>query len=360
MSVATGANTVWVWVWEDLNEYNQEPGEPEDDIFKVFGSNESVSSQDRSNNPERMYRPFDRATAEIIETAFEGSWGVDFTLTNPEWIPFVYGNPDVEEDDQENEFTWTFDLAPRAPPRSAHLIEEIHYPDGEIEQTIYTGAFAGSADVDVSVEDVVDISLDGMYATEETYSTAVGDQLVYGDDENGINEQPETEYRPLHFGNSVLRVDLDEDGSPELKSLVQDASLTLEGNPEMEYELGTRFGGAFSNLAFEPDLTYTNLVGLDIKDEEKKNAYGTQDSRGPEETMDEAAVEAELEIASGRDGDPEFLFDIIGAFPSDFDRANVGDPQESIEDNIDRMVEDVDITIVTDRNPLDPDNFDQE
>lgn len=350
MSVATGTNTLWVWIWEDLNEYNQEPGDPEDDEYKVFGANEVVSSQDRSNNPERMFRPFNRGARNIIETSFEGSWGSDFTLTNPDWLPFIYGDPEVTTDEDDNS-VWTFELEPRTPPRSAHLIEEIHYPDQEVEQTIYTGAFASSGDVDVSVEDVVDGSLSGLYATEETYSTADGDQLVYGDDELGLNEQPENEFRPLHFGNSTLRLDLDEDGSPEIKSLVQDASLTLEGNSEIEYELGSRFGGAFSNLQFEPDISYTNLVGLDIKDEEKRNAYGSQASRGPEETMDEAALEGELEFSTGRDEDPTIQFQLQGAFPESFDRGNVGDPQESIEDNIDRMLQDVIVEVTADREP---------
>jgi len=351
MSAATGAHTVWVWIWEDVNTYNQDPGTPTDTDFKIFGTNETVEAQDRSNNAERFYRPFDRAADTILEGAFDGSWGTDWVLTNPYWLQFIFGEPTVNEP-STGTFEWTFSLDPRNAPRSAHLIEEIHYPDDTIEQTVYTGVIASSVDIDVSVEDTVSCSLSGAYATEESVSTADGDQMIYGDTEMGINEQPATEFRPMHFGNSYLRMDLDEDGTAEAKSLVQDTSLSMEGNAELQNELGTRFAAATSFLQFEPDLSYTSLVGLGVKDEERRNAYGESAASSPQETMENAALAGELEFFSGiGTSEPQIVMDLQGAFPDEFDRGNVGDPQEVLEDNVDRMLEDVVVTVTVDSEP---------
>lgn len=349
MSVVTGAYTVWVYIWEDANQFNQPAGSPTDDgNWKIFGSQETMDTQDRDNNPERMYRPFDRAAEEILEQAFDGSWSADFTLTNTWWLQFAYGEPSVSGTAVPYTHTYTFD--PRDPPKSAHLIEETHYPDGEVQQTIYRGCVASSIDADVSVEDVVGISIDGAYALEETYSTADGDSLVYGDASTGIAEQPATAYRPLHFGNSYLRMDLDGDGTPEMKSLVQDASVSLEGNVELENELGTRFAAAPSYLNFEFDTSYTGLVSVETKTEELKSAYGSQAVTQPQETMADADIDGELEFDAGLDGETNgIVFNLQGAFPDSFSRSNVGSPEDALEEDVDRMVANVETVVTSDQ-----------
>lgn len=356
MSVVTGAYTVWVYIWEDANQFNQAAGEPTDATnWKIFGSQETMDTQDRDNNPERMYRPFDRAAEEILEQAFDGSWSADFTLTNTWWLQFAYGAPSTTAVDESGdgttdywEHTYTFD--PRDPPKSAHLIEETHYPDGEVQQTIYRGCVASSIDADVSVEDVVGVSIDGAYALEETYSTADGDSLVYGDAASGIAEQPATQYRPLHFGNSYLRLDLDEDGTPEMKSLVQDASVSLEGNVELENELGTRFAAAPSYLNFEFDASYTGLVSVETKAEELKSAYGSQAVTQPQETMADADIDGELEFDAGLAGETNaVVFNLQGAFPDSFSRSNVGSPEDALEEDVDRMVANVETVVTSDQ-----------
>lgn len=347
----TGAHTVWVYIWEDSDAYNQDPASsvPTDvGNWKIFGSDETMDSQDRSNNPERMYRPFDRAAEEILEQAFDGSWSADFTLTNTWWLQFIYGEPS-ETDNGDGTFTHEYTFGPRDPPRSAHLVEEIHYPDGEVVQTVYTGCVVSSGDVDVSVEDVVSISLDGEYSTEHTRSTAEGESLLYGDASDGINNQPATEYRPLHFGNSYFRLDLNDNG-PELQALVQDASVSLEGNVELESELGTRFAVAPSYLNFEFDTSFTRLVSVDGKDRQKRRMYGSTAAQQPQESLLPAELDGELEFDAGLSGEVnKTVMDLSGTFPDSFNRNNVGSPEDALEEDVDRYISDVVVTVETDQ-----------
>ena len=346
MSTATGAHTILVYRWEDENEYNQDPAEVSDDVNKIFGAGETLDSQDRANNAERLYGPFSRATEVIIEQQFNGDWSVDFTLTNTWWLQFVFGEPEVSG--TEPPYTHEYTLDSRVPPKSAQIIEEIHYPDGAVHQTVYKGVVASSADIDVSVEDVVDGSLDGFYADEEFYDDPETDS-PYGQ----IAEQPDTEYRPLHFGNSTLRMDTNDDGEVETKALVQDASVSFEGNVEETFELGTRFVAAPQYLAFEPDVDYTQIVGIEEKDEERRAVYGSVAATSPQETIQVGDIEGELDIQTGlQDEINAMTIGIIGAFPDDFSRSNVGDPEEALEDDVTRLARELEVTVESDmENP---------
>lgn len=355
MSAVTGSHTVWVYVWEDDNEFNQAPGDPTDATFKIFGVNDTQDTADRSNNAERMFRPFQRGAEQIIEQQFEGSWSANFTLTNTWWLQFFYGAPTSTSVNGDGTAPWehAYTVQPDVPPKTAHLIQEVHYPDGEVEQTIYQGCAAGSIEFDVSVEDIVEVSIDGNYATETTVSTADGDDMAYGDVSNGIDSQPSSQYRAMHFGNSLLRVDLDEDGTPDAKAAVQDASVSLEGNLEMTNELGTRFATGPQYLQLEPSLDYTNLVTIETKDDEKRAAYGSADASQPQNTMADSQVDAELEFDVGlSDETNSLLLQLNGTLPDDFSQSNVGDPQEVLEDDISRLVGTADVLVTSDQeNP---------
>lgn len=334
----TGAQQVVTFVFEDTGTFNQDPRTtmPSDSNFKPFGTDETFDSQDRDQNPSRMFRPFNRSADEILEGEFGGSWSMDFTLTNGQWLRFIYGDPTSTSVDSYTEYSFQFEA--QTVPRSAHIIEEIHYEDGNVEQTVYTGCLASSADVSVSVGDPVDVSLSGDYADEITRSTSEGEDLIYGDVSDGIGSQPETDARPLHFGNSDLYMDYDGDGTAERKGLIQDADISFEANAEIENELGTRFGVAPSYLQFEPDMSFTRLITQDIKDEGKRRMYGSSTAEEPQESILDAEMEGELQMDAGLSGTNKFVFTLSGTFPDSYSRNNVGDPSEPLEEDIDRYI----------------------
>lgn len=345
----TGAYQVLVYIWEDKGEYNQQAGKPSDTSWKVFGSDETMDSQDRANNAERHYRPFDRNAAHIIEGEFDGSWSVDPTLTNPWWLQFVYGeHVSTTAVAEGTEYVYKFD--PRSPPKSAHIIEETHFPDGEIEQTVYTGSIVSGVGIDVSLGDAVGVSLDGAYATEESFSTARGEALPYGSSSDGIAEQPDNEYRPLHFGNSALYMDLDGSGTIESNDFqveVQDVTFDIEGNAELQGEIGTRFKTIPAYLNFEHDLSYTKLVSANNRDQEKRLMYGSEAAQTPQETLSDSEIMGEVVFNANTEKTNKLTLEATGTFPDSFNRNNVGSPEDVIEQDIDRYIADVTAKVVT-------------
>ena len=335
MVVLTGSRQIWAFIWEDDDAYAQEPGEPVDEDFKAFGDGEDVSEPDADNSEETLYRPFDRQPSTYLEMEYDGSWGVDFMYTNPWWLCFVFGEPTVT-DNEDGTWDLEFELDPERPPRTAHLIEETHYSDGTVSQTVYMGATVDSPDISTSVQDPLDVSLDGFYADERTYEDA--NNSPYG----VIGEQPDTDFHPLTFANTELHLDLDDTGTADFKGGVQDVDLSFNSNAEADYELGTRFSTDRAYLDFEPDLTYTARVRDETKDEERTSFYGNQvDTSGdelfPAEELSDANILGNIQMFSRKE-DNELTLSFGEAFPSSYQRQNTGDPESAVDDDLDRLL----------------------
>jgi hypothetical protein len=356
MSTTTGANVIFAYRWEDDGEFNQDVDDgsgayaPSDTTNKNFGANESLDTADRANNPERMNRPFSRSAEQIIEAQFDGSWSTEFVLANTWWLQYFYGKPAVQGTSAP--FTHTYDVDPTVGPddtnipRSAHLIEETHHSDGTVKQTVYKGAVATSIDVDISVEDTVSISIDGDYADEVSFDNPETNSPL-----GEIGTQPKLEYRPMHYGNGILRMDVNNDGTIETRRKIQDAGISLEGNTELARELGTRFAVAREDLAFEPSLDYTSLVDGDIAHDERESVYGASagsTTSSPQETLDGSSIDGELEIDANTSKDNKVIFNILGAFPDDYSRSGIGAPDEALEEDITRMIAEVTVEVKSD------------
>jgi hypothetical protein len=336
---ATGADTIWAYVYEDDDAYNQAPGDATDSTFKTFGANVTADAIDRSNNSERIFQPFSRTSETVLEGAFDGSLGAGWTLANTWWLQFIFGQPTVSGN--QDPFTHTYEIDNGNPPRTAQVVEETHYKDGTVEQTVYSGVFAESADMDVSVEDTVSVSLSGSYATEQFFSDA--SSSPFGE----IGTQPVREYRPVHFGNSLLKMDVTGSGSVDADALVQDASVSFAANAQGERELGSRILATPSFLQFEPDLSYTKLSdATNTSDEQQVAAYGsTSATTVPDTLSDGNDLEGELLFDAQADLTNKVTVEMDGAFPDSYSRNNVGDPSTTIEQNIDRIVNDVSIVV---------------
>lgn len=354
MSTATGASEVIVFYFEGSEVFAQDPSsayttssEATPTELLTFGVNETFDP-DSANNPERQYRPFDRQAELILESGFDGSWSADFTVSNWNFLDFFYG------DDASS-------ISPDDPPKTFQVVDELQYPDGSIEQTVYIGCAASSFNLDVSVDDVVSCSLDGEYATEksklindpnaDTNPGTTGD-LVLGEsiitDRNG---QPERENRPYHFGNATVQLDFGSGKTPPRG--IQDVTLDLEQNLQLEYELGSRFATVPTFLQIEPSLDYTNLVSDSTKDQEKTAMYGDPGANSgegytePQELLDGAGIAASVNFDTGITDDPNVTANITGAFPDNFSRSNLGDPQEVLEDDVSRMVDQLTFDVTT-------------
>lgn len=327
----TGANTIVAFRYE--NSFDEAPDASGTNSFRAFGT-ATTFDPDPSNNPERMFEPFNRTTQTIIETAFDGSWSVDATLTNFEWLDFLYGDDST-----------TVDISD--PPKTAAIVEETHYPNGDIEQTVYTGCALSDASLDISVEDVIDLSLSGAYRTQETTVSQTASDLPLGE---AIDSQPSVDNRPFHFGSAVVNIDLNDDGTAEAQATLQDASLDLDQSTEMEYEIGSRLAKIPSFLQFEPTLDYTRLVTQESQSTERKQMYGGPGgATSPQTTMGDAGVSGNIVYSNG-DG-LTVTANFTGAFPENYTRNNIGDPQSALEEDVSRFVEEVTFNINSTSSP---------
>lgn len=350
---ATGAQTIWAFVFEDSAAYAQEPGDPADGEFKPFGDREEINEPSSENNTEALYRPFNRQPDNYIEGRFTGSGGTDFIYTNPFWLAFVMGQPDVNEVTPDEEYTANYSFSADNTPASAHVIEETHYDDGSVAQTFYIGTIATGMSVDVSTDDVVEISFDWDYADERHYDTVADSPL------DEIGSQPETQACPLHFGNADLFLDLNNDGTAERQGKVQSVSFDFSLNAEVETELGTRKGTSASFLEVEPNITYQKYLEDAEPDTERRSVYGSQEKFNSENyyaPLDElcssdANVAGRVELESRAETNSLSL--LFGeSIPESYTRTNTGDPQSALEDDVDRNIYSITATATLSYDPL--------
>lgn len=318
--VLTGADTLFVWIWEDDGEFNQAPGDPTDSTFKVFGEEENISEPQRSNNIQQTYRPGSRGVSALFEQQFEGETGVDFIMTNTDFLEFYVPTSDNSTQTREG-------------GRTAHIIEETATEAGNVEQTVYTGVAGTSLDIDVAVEDTVDVSTSLAYADEETFTDSAN--FPYGE----VGTQPPVD-NVAHFGHSTLDVSV---GGTTTRPLVQDASISLNPSVEMQYELGTRFAVAPGFFEFEPDISYTARVNDTTYGDERSSAYGGSSAgSSPSEGLQGNEVSGSLVIDNGN-----FSLDISFAesLTDSYQVANLGSPEDALEDDVDRSLRDLSFTV---------------
>lgn len=349
MVVTTGKDTSLVYSWE--TNFNDAPdttidtgsGETLADNSYTFGAGVTLGTNEGSNNAERVFRPGSRQAQYVLESQFDGSWSVDFVLTHPWFLKGFFGDPttvDGRTDDgtttgnvvtYEHTFDGKF-------PDTMMLTEQIDRPGGKVDQRVLTGCVVSSVEISVDVEGQAEVSMDGAYATETLY------QDVANNGPFSAIDQPTTTRRPLHFGQAKMY----RDGATE--ALVQDASLSLEGNVDMVYELGSRIAADFSPKAIEPDLSYTRLVDPgNFKD--RKSMYGNEGdganiSSPAQRRMGEDGIAVELTF--NNDGDPQDDTDqpvnkvnwiAEGGLTDSLSKNNVGDPESEIELDVDRIVD---------------------
>lgn len=350
----TGAHTIFAYKFEDENDFNQDPSTSlNDSVFKPFGANEDISDPEVSNNSEPIRRPFNRQPVGHLETGMDGSWGCDFTMTNGYWLQTVFGKP-AETNDSSTEFT--FEVGSERVPRSVRLLEETHYPDGTVTHSIYTGCAVTGTDAEVSVDDVVSISLDGEFADVRTYDSVSDSPL------DELGSQPSLQFRPLHFGNAELELSIG-GNTVTRQGAVQDASISFNAEAEMQSEIGSRVSQLVSRLAFDPEITYTKLQTGGNRQEERKNVYGGSAAGsgiGIGESLADADIEGRLKFDSPVDNN-NLILKFAEAFPESYTPTNIGDVESALEDDLSRQLVDFRAIYTTDEsdgsaNRPDPDS----
>lgn len=273
---------------------------------KPFGYNATLSTEEGSNNAVRLFEPGDPEAVDIIEQNFDGSFTVDFTLSNP-W--FLRALITEASSSGTSPTTHTFDGFPGDPMRIFH--------GNEAASNYYAleGAVVQTATFTFNIPGEVEVSLDGAYA--------------YKNSDDPSFTQPTINERALSYHDSRLT----RDGTD--LSFVQSLTVTVNLNVDMIPELGDRIAVDYSPKQRNTTVDYARIVQ---DDSDQQRAYG-----GATSIQDsvENTVPMQVEASNGKTGADKNLIrlEFTGAFPDSVSRSGIGDGSADLEDELNEMIQ---------------------
>ena len=312
MPAAAGHHARVSYLWE--NDTNGNPdfatSSPDDTDHKPFGSDATLNTMEGSNNAVRVFDPGSREAREVIEQNFQGSWSVEFTLTNPWFLRGVLHN-EVQTSGTDAPYTHTFngDI-----PYSLRIVQGTETVGSERE---LLGCVIASMDISATVGGMVTVTVDGAYADEAFDGSAT------------LTSQPIVQQRPLHFAHaSVSR------GGSTL-SLIQNASLSIDNNTDLIPELGTRTAVDYSPKQRTADIQYGDIVE---DTDEVQRMYGGSTATSPEATV-ENTEDIVFTFDNGQTGEDKnsLTLTLNDAFPDSYGRSGAGDPESDLEGTLSEM-----------------------
>lgn len=317
MPTTAGHHTRVTYLWEDSSGSPNFAGTPDDSTYKTFGSDVTVGTLEGSNQAVRVFDPGDREARNAIEQMFSGSWSVEFTLTNPWWLKAVLAEATASGTDPT---THTFD---GQVPYSMRLIIGNENTGNE---RILKGCVVASARIQVSVNGMVTVSLDGAYADEEETSPG----------EASLQSQVTPTERPMTFAQaSIAR------GGSTL-GLVQSLSISIENNTDIIGELGSRVG-----VDYSPKVRSINVELGDIVDDdtELSRMYGDSAATTPETKVDNSvAMTATFDNGETGSSKNSLTINLSGNIPQSYSRSGTGDPEADLEGTLNEITPSIDAT----------------
>lgn len=326
MPAPTGAHTTLWYYWEEDADGNPDFGvgtDTEDSDEKPFGGNATLSQLEGSNNAVDIFEPNSREMAQLIAQHFDGAFSVDYEWTNPWWLKGLIADPDTE-DNGDGTYTHTFDGDVPFPMTICAGYDERATGESDQQDERYLeGAVVQQATVDVSTEGTADVSITGAYVNED-----------YQEDVSSLTDQPSLDHDVMTFADAMLHLD----GST--LSLVQDASVEINNNTDIIREIGTRVGVDYSPKARIPSVDYTKIREDNT---EIEDMYGTEAATSVEQSID-TSKDMKFEVDNGEaagEGMNQAQFDLGGSFPDTAGTENLGNPQEDLQESINRRLKTV-------------------
>lgn len=310
MPASAGHDARVSYLWEDDSSGNPDfaTDSPDDSDYKPWGSDATLTTLEGSNNATRVFNPNSREAREVIERNFQGSWSVEFTLTNPWFLRAVLHNG-VSTTGSSSPYSHTFD---GDVPYSLRIIQGTESTSNE---RLLKGCVVSSCSMSASLGGMVDVSVDGAYADEEL--TTPG----------SLQGQPTINERPLHFGQATV-----ERPSGTTLSLVQDASLSIENNTDLIGELGTRFSVDYSPKVRSVSIDYTDIVE---DDSELTRMYGDSAKTSPQDKVDNTTSIDFVFDNGGSGSDKNSLtMSMTDVFPDGYSRSGIGDPEADLQGSL--------------------------
>lgn len=310
-----------------LHEDNGFTSAPNDSNYKTFGADATMSTLEGSNNAVRVFNPSSREAANIIEQEFEGSWAVEFTLTNPWWLQeLIENSPATSGASAPYTHTYSGDT-----PSSARIYTYDEANDVERE---LLGCVCVSGSISADVGGNVTVTLEGAYADEESDSSP-----------SSPVSQPTTDYRAMTFAKATI-----ERPSGTTLSLIQSASLQIQNNTDLIRELGSRFAVDYSPKVRAASIDYT-----DIKedDDEKQRMYGSSTAQSPQSDVDNTTT-IDFVFDNGESGSDKnaLTISLTTVFPDTYGVSGIGDPEANLEGTLSEMACGVSATAENDQSSV--------
>lgn len=316
MPTATQGHDINLYYFREDNGFNMSPS---DSTPKPWGANTRVTNAEGSNNAVQVFNPGSRTPVEVIKQNFEGSWGVDFTFTNPWWLSGILGEP-TSTDNGDGSFTYTWDEG--SDPLPYQLVIE-RTPDSS--HRVLSGCVVTQMTIRGSVRSETTVSLTGAYAEEEIIEGAT------------MNGQPELDYGPTTYADTMLNIGGSQEG------YVQNAAMQLQTNVELVDELGSNIAIDYSPRALIPSLNYAKIV-------ENGDTVQFEDLYGGATTIqqeDPPKKDASLVIDNGQaagSGINTFETTFTGTESASVGEEGIGDPQSDLQNQINRLSTGVEFT----------------
>lgn len=312
MPAMDGSDVRVTYLWEDAG-YRQSPS---DSTPKVWGADAQLTTNEASRNATRIRLPASNTAVDIKSGTFDGSWAVEFGLTNPWWLRAIRGAPSVT-DNGDGTYTYTYDGEPD-PFRILEGYEELG------DERLLVGCLATRAELNPDVEnETARVTLEGFYATEENTSPA------------SLTAQAGLNFDALDYSDA--RLDLN--GTKQ--TIMQNASLALEW-PNSQDIVGwdSHFPIDYATGNFDPQIDYTKIK---VDNNPLTEIYGGSTSMQEDVQADDSVTIAMANDESGS-ATNQLTFSCSGSFPNTYGEDGAGDPTSLIQENINRMIQDCTIT----------------
>lgn len=321
----TGADTRVAYLFED----NGFASSPNDSDHKPFGSDASMDTFEGNNQVRQVLEPGNKQPIDSLVQLFDGRWSVTFNMVNPWWMELVFGGPGSPTDNGDG--TYTYSYAGTSP--TSFRIKEGYTNSGDTREAM--GCVVSNVRIAPSVNDNVRVTLDGPYAEEESNSPGVG----------SLFSQPSFQSEMSTMTFAQARVDLD--GSE--KSRVQDATLQVPLNVEMVGELNSRHPVDFYTRVYRPRVDIREIKsGGGIDDLEK--FYGGATTMQERVTNKLSMTFLFTNGVAAGSGMNKMEFSLSGTLSDTFSENGVGNPEQPIEEQINRTVESVSATATNETN----------
>ena len=297
-----------------------------------FGWGTKVTAK-KNNNLERVYGLGNRNSQYTIAKKFEGTLTIEFILGNAYWLRAVLGAQGAAGGG--GPYTHAFTEADAPPTLQIKVGTDLGTND---MVTTYTGVVVTSAELDMTVNEAIKVTLECMYATESTATTGTFSTVT------------DTYADPMIFAHGAVSYAGQTMGT-SYSGIVQNAKLKIVNNSEMIWGLGSRTAQQSIGKTREYNITLSYaLVSVSQSADVYPNTLGDTSAPFTPAAGNITGVDSVLTLTNGLASTS--LRSLVFTFTSAKTFMNTSsmlfDPNELLKDDVEGWAESISTVVYTD------------